>query len=114
MTKPSVYWVGYSASNCSGSALTCPCIQAGFQSGDTSVEFHFVCSQALLFRFRCDDLCTQFPQAPQVTVEPLLSISLLAATVRSGEPYHEYRQRPGAARPVRRRATAGIVHCVAS
>jgi hypothetical protein len=71
--------------------LTCPCVQAGFQSGDTSVEFHFVCSQALLFRFRCDDLCTQFPQAPQVTVEPLLSISLLAATVRSGEPYHEHR-----------------------
>jgi hypothetical protein len=41
---------------------------AGFQNGNTSVEFHSVCSQALLFCFRRDYLCTQFPQAPQVTV----------------------------------------------
>jgi len=41
--------------------LARPCIQAGFQCDDTGVEFCLLCAQALLFRFRCSDVRTQFP-----------------------------------------------------
>src|SRR5262245_27524525 len=66
--EPSAVWDAPYSSVSNTEELARPCIQAGFQGGDTSVEFRSVCSQALLFRFRRSDLGTQFPQALQVTV----------------------------------------------